>query len=69
MNDKLDLLDVLTILSFALQLQNQGRIIDLKDVQGEINRAVDNIHAHLEAQDKKIDRIMEALYEDHQETV
>ena len=37
-NKQFELLDILTILSFALQIENQGNIIGLKDVQNEVNR-------------------------------
>ena len=49
-----ELLDILTILSFILQVQNQGNLISMKDVQNEVNRAVGEIHAHLEEQDRII---------------
>ena len=65
MNDNLEALDVLTILSFVLQLQNQGRIIDIRDIQRDNDRIVKDIHEHLKIQDDKIDRILEALNENH----
>lgn len=61
MNGQLEVLDILTIVSFVLQVQNQGRIIDLADVQDEVNRAVEDIHKHLQEQDNKIDRIIEVI--------
>lgn len=57
----LELLDWLTIFSFILQLQNQSNIIGMSDVQNEVNRAVSEIHAHLEEQDKKIEIIMKEV--------
>lgn len=70
MNNGLGLLDVLTILSFALQIQNQSNIVGISDVQEEVNRAVSEIHAHLEEQDKKLQRIERSLNNgNHQETV
>ena len=67
----LDLLDVLTIASFLLQIQNQSNIIGISDVQAEVNRAVGEIHKHLEAQDAKLNTIMEKVneIEDHQKAV
>ena len=53
-NGQFELLDILTILSFALQVQNQSNIIQLSDVQNEVNRAVSEIHAHLEEQDRML---------------
>ena len=60
-NNQLGLLDILTIISFALQVQNQGNIINIKDVQSEVDRAIDKLNEHLEVQDDKINKIMEAL--------
>ena len=57
----LEVLDILTVVSFVLQVQNQGRIIDLADVQDEVNRAVEDIHQHLQEQDSKIDHIIEVM--------
>ena len=65
----LDLLDLLTILSFALQVQNQSNIVGISDVQDEVNRAVSEIHAHLEEQDKNIKAILEVLNGTDQKTV
>ena len=63
--NNLEFLDIITIVSFVLQLENQNRIIDIKDVQNEVNRAITEIHAHLEEQDDKINRILEALNENN----
>ena len=56
-----EILDILTILSFMLQVENQGNIIGLSDVQNEVNRAVSEIHAHLEEQDRKIELLLERI--------
>lgn len=61
--NNIELLDIITILSFVLQLQNKVNIISLGDVQDEVNRAVTEIHRHLEAQDGKIDHILSLLEE------
>ena len=63
MNDKqqFEFLDVLTILSFALQVENQGKVIGLTDVQNEVNRAIGEIHAHLEEQDRMIRLLLERM--------
>lgn len=57
----LGFLDILTILSFVLQLQNQSKIFGLQEVQNDNNRVAQEIHKHLESQDEKIDRILEVL--------
>lgn len=54
-------LDILTIMAFALQLQNQNKIFGISDVQEELQKVVKEIHSHLEEQDKKIDLILEVL--------
>lgn len=52
MRDNFEFLDVITVLSFILQLNNNG-------MQSEIDKAVDDIHRHLKEQDDKIDQILE----------
>lgn len=52
MQDNLDFLDVITVLSFILQLNN-------RNVQADIDRAVDDIHKHLQTQDEKLDILLE----------
>ena len=64
--NELDFLDILTIMSFVLQIQNQSHIIDLGDIQEEIGKAVNDIHAHLTIQDEKINKIL-LLLEDKNE--
>lgn len=52
MRDNFEFLDVITVLSFILQLNNNG-------MQSEIDKAVDDIHRHLKEQDDKINQILE----------
>ena len=56
-----DFLDLLTIISIGIQIQNQKDIAKASDIQDEINRAVDLISEHLQMQDKKIDEILKIL--------
>lgn len=67
MNQQLEFLDILTILSFVLQIQNQSNIIGMSDVQDEVNRAINEIHAHLEEQDRKLEELLERMgkHENH----
>ena len=53
-NGQFEFLDILTIMSFALQIENQSHLIGITDVQNEVNRAVTEIHAHLEEQDRML---------------
>ena len=63
MNEQLDLLDILTIISFTIQLQNQSNIIRMTDVQKEVRAAVNELHEHLEVQDDKLDQVLTLLKE------
>ena len=63
MNQQLEFLDILTILSFVLQIQNQSSIVSINDVQDEVNRAITEIHAHLEEQDRKLEKLLERMGE------
>ena len=63
-NENIELIDILTIISFALQVKNQSKIFGINDVQKELHNIVTEIHQHLEKQDDKIDRIMELLKND-----
>ena len=60
-NRQFELLDILTILSFVLQVENQGKVIGLTDVQNEVNRAITEIHRHLEEQDRMLKLLLERM--------
>lgn len=65
----LEFLDILAIVSFVIQMQNQNKIFSISDVQKELHKAVSEIHAHLEIQDDKIDRILEVLDNDQNKKI
>lgn len=54
-------LDVVTILSFILQVQNQDKLFDINDIQRELQKVQSKIDAHLQIQDDKIDMILAYL--------
>ena len=58
---QLELLDVLTIVSFCIQMQNQNKIFSIHDIQSDNDRVLDDIHQHLKTQDDKIDQILSLL--------
>lgn len=62
-------LDFLTIVSVLLQVQNQNDIVGIRDVQKEVDRAIDTINTHLAEQDTKLSKILEVLYEIDREIV
>lgn len=61
LNGEIDFLDLLAIISFAVQMSNRQTFVSLEDMQGEINKAVKDIHGHLQEQDEKIDRLLEGM--------
>ena len=79
-NGALTFVDILSILSFAVGLQNLELNIDQNDMDLQtrqiderasalVSNALSELHSHLERQDQKIDRIIEVLNENHQEAV
>ena len=71
-NGALTFVDLIGILSFLIGLQNLELNIGQNDLveqtqdidaraEAHVNKALAAIHAHLEAQDAKLDRILEAI--------
>lgn len=58
---QLELLDILTIISFCIQMQNQNKIFSIHDVQSDNDRVLNDIHQHLKIQDDKIDQLLSLL--------
>ena len=61
MNNSVSILDFLTIVSFVVGLANYEENVDQNTMQEAVQSAVRQVHEHLEAQDKKIDKILKAL--------
>lgn len=59
MNEEFELLDLLTVLSFIMQVQNQSKLFGISDIQEDNNRVAEEIHQHLRQQDEKINKILE----------
>lgn len=66
-----DFLDILTLMSFVISLENLDLNITQEDAQNleknmdeKMNRLLNEIHAHLKAQGKKIDEILKELKDD-----
>lgn len=62
MNEEFELLDLLTVLSFIMQVQNQSKLFGISDIQEDNNRIAEEIHQHLQQQDEKINEIWEVLH-------
>lgn len=67
-NEQLGLLDIISIMSFVIALMNldenltQGDKQELMEELGnKTNQMLTEIHSHLEDQDNKLNKIMEAL--------
>ena len=67
-NGQFTFLDSIALISFIVGIMNYEENLtqsDKQDLQDQLNSKIDlllkEIHSHLEEQDKKIDKIMEAL--------
>ena len=71
-NGQLTAIDILSILSFVVGLQNLDLNIDQNDMDAQtrdiderasrlVSDALNEIHDHLQRQDEKIDRILEVM--------
>lgn len=61
MKEEFELLDLLTVLSFIMQVQNQSKLFGISDIQEDNNRVAEEIHQHLRQQDEKINKILELI--------
>lgn len=60
-NSQFEFLDIITVVSFIMQLQNQSKLFSLHDIQDDNNRISAEIHQHLQQQDEKINKILELM--------
>ena len=61
MNNELDMLDLLAIISFAASIENLKENVNQSEMQETVEYAVKQINNHLEIQDAKIDEILKIL--------
>lgn len=72
MNERLTVIDILSILSFVIGLENLDMNISQTDLQEEtsrldkkvdekVNKALAEIHNHLEKQDKKLEILLRSV--------
>lgn len=64
-NGEWTFLDIISLVSFFVGLQNLDMNITQEDVQATADKILKEIHSHLEMQDKKIDKILEVLHENN----
>ena len=62
-NDEDNFLGLLTIIGFAIGVQNLQENVSQSQMQNTVKEAVSEIHRHLEMQDDKIDKIIKILEE------
>ena len=67
-DNQLGLLDILSIMSFVISLMNLDENLGQSDKQelmeelnDKTNKLLSELHKHLEVQDDKLDKIMEAI--------
>lgn len=58
---QLDFLDILSLISFGLQIETLGNTFTIEDIQQDNDRIMQELHGHMEEQDRKIDYILEVL--------
>ena len=68
LNNNLDFLDLISIASFVIGIENLEENITqgdkqemMEDLNKQIQKVLDEVHAHLESQDKKLDEILRRL--------
>ena len=75
-NKELTFIDILSIISFCVGLENLELNIAQEDLDNQtqeldarLHAVVDDIHMHLQAQDEKIDKILEVVSRDKDKRV
>lgn len=68
LNEKIDVLDMLSILSFYIGIKNLDENINQNDLQEALNKAIEDIHSHLKEQDKRLERIEVLLNDQNKES-
>lgn len=60
-NGEMTFLDIISLMSFFVGIQNLDMNITQEDVQNTADQILREIHSHLEQQDEKINQILEML--------
>ena len=63
-NGEFTFIDIISLISFYVGLENLSSNISQEDVQGVAEDILNEIHQHLKTQDEKIDRILEVLQDE-----
>lgn len=62
-NGEFTFIDIISLISFYVGLENYASNISQEDVQQVAEGILNEIHNHLQEQDQKIDKILEVLNE------
>ena len=57
----LDIIDIISVMSFIIGVKNYDENVSQSAMDKTVQSAVRDIHNHLEAQDMRIDKIIELL--------
>lgn len=63
-NGEFTFIDIISLISLGIALQNLDENIDQNQLSEQLNRVLTEVHSHLEKQDRKIDKILEAIKND-----
>ena len=61
MNEQLDFIDLLSIMSFCIGVMNLDLNVTAEDIDNQTQTLLNEIHTHLEEQDNKIDQILKEI--------
>ena len=61
MNEQLDFIDLLSIMSFCIGVMNLDLNVTADDIDKQTQTLLNEIHSHLKQQDNKIDEILRRL--------
>lgn len=64
-NGEFTFLDLISLMSFSIAIQNNNLLNqqDKQELENELSSALEEIHEHLQSQDKRIDKILQLLEE------
>lgn len=64
-NGEFTFLDLISLMSFSIAIQNNNLLNqqDKQELENELSSALEEIHEHLQSQDRRIDKILQLLEE------
>ena len=70
-NGEFTFLDLVSLMSFSIAIQNNNLLNqqDKQELENELSSALDEIHGHLQSQDRKLNRILQLLEENYNDGI